>query len=185
MRADNVQKFPGRRKISEALMPVAESVPNSSLINVSGYSAEPMMVEEELPPQVAAGEPLVLGGVEAPAIADRYTRPMAEDLPNRVAPERPRRRVFGLFGGRKRSESVAAPIEPSFDRPRSNAAKEIQRQEPQTGSFSLQALAATEESAPRSAEERAQPKARAGDLFADPDDNFEIPAFLRRQKTGS
>jgi len=185
MRADNVQKFPGRRKLSEALMPAAESVPNSSLINVSGYSAEPMMVEEELPSQRSAEEPLDLGGAEAPVIADRYTRPMAEDLPNRVEPERPRRRVFGLFGGRKRSESVAAPIEPSFDRPRSNAAKEIQRQEPQTGSFSLQTLAATEESAPRSAEERAQPKARAGDLFADPDENFEIPAFLRRQKTGS
>jgi len=32
---------------------------------------------------------------------------------------------------------------------------------------------------------KAQPNARAGDLFADPDENFEIPAFLRRQKTGS
>src|SRR5690242_12869637 len=115
MRADNVQKFPGRRKLSEALMPAAESVPNSSLVNVSGYSAEPMMVEEELPSQRSAEEPLDLGGAEAPVIADRYTRPMAEDLPNRVEPERPRRRVFGLFGGRKRSESVAAPIEPSFE----------------------------------------------------------------------
>jgi hypothetical protein len=68
---------------------------------------------------------------------------------------------------------------------RSNPAKEIQRQEPQSSGFALQTPSATEDSTARGAEQRAQPKARAGDLFANPAENFEIPAFLRRQKTGS
>jgi cell division protein FtsZ len=185
-RADNVQKFPGRRKASEGFTAAAEPAPSSSLLNVSGYSAAAMADEAPLPDHPsAAEEPLDLGGFEAPVIAETNNRPMAENLPSHIEPQRPRRRVFGLFGGRKRSEPVAAPVEPHFDMMRSNPAKEVQRQEPQSSGFSLQAPPATEDSSARAAEERAQPKPRAGDLFANPDENFEIPAFLRRQKTGS
>ena len=184
--SDNVQKFPGRRRASDAIMPAAEPAPSSLLLNVTGFSAESLPEEEELPSrESAAEEPLVLGGLDAPVIADRNSRPMAEDVPNRVELERPRRRVFGLFGGRKRSEPVAPPIDPGFDVPRANLAREVQRQVPQASSFALQTPSTSGEGVVRPPEERAQPKPRAGDLFADADKDFEIPAFLRRQKTGS
>ena len=94
-----------------------------------------MSDEDDLPGQKSvAEEPLVLGGVDAPVIAER-NRSMMEDVPNHVEHERPRRRVFGLFGGRKRSEPVAAPVEPRLDMMRGNPAKEVQRQEPQSFGF--------------------------------------------------
>jgi cell division protein FtsZ len=184
-RVDNVQKFPARRKATDSVTPVAETAASSSLLNVSGFSGEVMSDEEDLPAhEPVVEEPLVLGGVDAPVVADR-NRPMVEEQPYRVEQERPRRRVFGLFGGRKRSEAAAAPVEPRLDMMRNKPAKEVQRQEPQNSGFALQTPSATEDNAPRAGEQRAQPKAKAGDLFATPDENFEIPAFLRRQKTGS
>ena len=184
-RADNVQKFPARRKPSEALTPAAEHAASSSLLNVSGYSAEARSDEDELPAQEAlAEEPLDLGGVDAPVIAER-NRSMMEEARIHVEHERPRRRVFGLFGGRKRSVPVTAPVEPRLDMMRGNPAKEVQRQEPQSSGFALQTPSASDDGTARAGEPRAQPKARAGDLFANPEENFEIPAFLRRQKTGS
>jgi cell division protein FtsZ len=183
-RVDNVQKFPARRKASEGLTPVAHVPASSSLLNVAGYSAETMTYEEELPVQEPlAEEPLVLGGADAPIVAER-TRPMMEELPNHVDHQRPRRRVFGLFGGRKRSETMAPPVEPRLDMMRSNPAKEVGRQEQQSSGFALQ-TPSSEDNTSRTTEQRTAPKTRAGDLFADPDENFEIPAFLRRQKTGS
>ena len=113
-----------------------------------------MSVEEELPCSSALRKShWFSGGVEAPAVADRYSRPMAEELPNHVEPERPRRRVFGLFGGRKRSEPVAAPIEPRFDMLRSNAGERnsaARAAKPDPSRCKL--LPATEDSTARSAE---------------------------------
>ena len=147
-RVDNVQKFPARRKGSDAPMPVEESAANSSLINVSGLSVEAMGDGEELPAhEHIAEEPLVLGGFDAPVVSDRGNRPLVDEVPNHAEHQRPRRRIFGLFGGRKRSEPVAAPVEPRFDMMRGNPAKEIQRQEPQSSGFALQTPSATDDSA--------------------------------------
>src|SRR5689334_3005978 len=119
-RVDNVEKFPARRKVSDAFTPIAESPAHSSLLNVSGISADVMSDEDDLPGQKSiAEEPLVLGGVDAPAIAER-NRSMMEVVPHHVEHERPRRRVFGLFGGRKRSEPAAVPVEPRLDMMRGN-----------------------------------------------------------------
>jgi cell division protein FtsZ len=183
-RVDNVQKFPARRKASDGLTPVSDLPTSSSLLNVSGYSAETMSYEEELPAEEPlAEEPLVLGGADAPVVVAERTRPMMEELPNHIDYQKPRR-LFGLFGGRKRSETMAAPVEPRLDMMRSNPAKEVGRQEQQSSGFALQTPSASEDNTSRT-EQRTAPKARAGDLFANPDENFEIPAFLRRQKTGS
>ena len=123
-----------------------------------------------------SGEPLMLGGAEAPAIEEEALPPQpTRDRVAAMAADEPKRR-FGLFGRGKRDER----IDPSMD-PRAAAAalkataQVMARHAPQPVAQSTpQALA------PQTAEPRAK---SPEDLFggATEDDRFEIPAFLRRQ----
>jgi cell division protein FtsZ len=169
----NVQKFPARRKVAE---PAAAEVTDAS-VRAANVAPMPgvLLPEEPLPaegPLPGSEEPLTLGGEDAPVIAEIARRPAALEID--VQPER-KRRVFGLFGGRKRPDAPPL-VEPRFDIRRDESRVDTRRDEPRKeAEFALQAPA----------DSRAAPKAPAGDLFAAVEDNFDIPAFLRRQKTAS
>ena len=170
----NVQKLPLRRKPAEP--PVAETSDAAPVhaMNVAAMAGvlppdEPLPMEAQVS---APEEPLTLGGADAPVIAETAQRAMMADVT--MQPER-KRRVFGLFGGRKRPESPP-PVEPRFDIRRDEPRFEIRREESRKeAEFALQTPA----------ESRGAAKAPAGDLFSAVEDNYEIPAFLRRQKTAS
>ncbi len=192
-RADNVQKFPGRRKSTElAVAESADAALRGLQYDAGGLSSFPGTTGSadspfELPADRAAEEPLVLGGTDAPAIAETLQRPMSLDAPRRLVEERPKRRIFGLFGGRKRTETATRPIEPRFDLRGDVDARDsrAERQQPETTAFALQRAPVADHDSVRPPEERAEPKPRPADLFSSADQSFEIPAFLRRQKTAS
>jgi hypothetical protein len=99
--------------------------------------------------------------------------------------ERTKRRVFGLFGGRKREEPPA-PREPRFDI-RKTLDTDVFREDVRTdaAALTLQRGNISGDAPVPAPGERTQAKARADDLFANAGENFEIPAFLKRQRTGS
>ncbi len=177
-RSDNVQKFPSRRKAAETAAAEAADV---ALSNLPGLA--PAELLQEPAPAFDADEPLALGGRDAPAIAELVQRPMSLDTPRLPPEERPKRRVFGLFGGRKRSEHASRPTDPHFDL-RGSGVTDFRERQPEPAAFALQHPVADQDPL-RLPAERAEPKARPGDLFSSTEENFEIPAFLRRQKTGS
>src|SRR5438270_5402115 len=123
----NVQKLPLRRKPAE---PAIAELSDSAALHASIVAAMPGVLppDEPLPMETqisAPEEPLTLGGADAPVIAETAQRPMMADIT--VQPER-KRRVFGLFGGRKRAES-APHAEPRFDIRRDEPRFEIRREE--------------------------------------------------------
>jgi cell division protein FtsZ len=166
---NNVQKFPARRKPAE---PAVVEANDAALHGVNVAPMPGIVLAEEAPvetPPARSEEPLTLGGEDAPVIAETARRSVAPEIDTQ--PER-KRRVFGLFGGRKRAEASLA--ESHFDIRREEPRFEIPRMEPRKESeFALQPAS----------ENRA--KAPAGDLFAGVEDNYEIPSFLKRQKTAS
>ncbi|HEX5278894.1 MAG TPA: cell division protein FtsZ [Micropepsaceae bacterium] len=182
--ANNVQKFPGRRKPAEPAAETAEPecvlpVPEPEALTI--LSAEPAANAEFL---ASMQEPLTLGGEDSPVIAETHSRSFAPPAAAPVAPERPKRRVFGLFGGRKREETPA-PIEPRFDI-RKKPDTEMFRDDVRTNAAALtlqRGNGSGDLQEPAAGERPLKP--RADDLFANAGENFEIPAFLRRQKTGS
>ncbi|MEI9994935.1 MAG: cell division protein FtsZ [Rhizomicrobium sp.] len=123
---------------------------------------------------VSPAEEMILGGEEAPAIEDDIPPmpavaavrsapiPRIEPMrPQPIAPE-PEKKLFGLFGRKKKDEPR---IEPLQQRPAPRAtAQPIVARQPQ-------------QDAPKAA------PSLADDLFPDHkrDEQFEIPAFLRRQ----
>jgi cell division protein FtsZ len=190
--SDNVQKFPLRRKAVEMEIPAAAV---SSIARVQAALQSPVhqqitnlaqefvaRVDMPLPDEeplvslqtVPQLDELMTRGGEAPFVPGHRSQAQAlrEFAPQQVPREKERRRVFGIFGGRRRAEpppvmSQGLPPQP--------------------------ALAAAPSEPPAAAparypEGRSQQPARADDLFADvaENDRFEIPAFLRRQaKMGS
>jgi hypothetical protein len=97
--------------------------------------------------------------------------------PQPVPREKERRRVFGIFGGRRR-------VEPQIAIPRAAATPPALPPQPSLAVPTEPQAAASA----RDPDGRPQQQAPAGDLFADvaENDRFEIPAFLRRQaKMGS
>jgi cell division protein FtsZ len=149
-------------------------------------------------------EPLALGGSDMPIVEDHSSQ-SAQSLREftRVQPEPPpereKRRGFSLFGGRRRSEKAERheqhQVEPSLETPRAVGPQRA----PMPPAASRVQMTAAEPVLP-TAPQAVQPTARQGaepmrpqqgkapeDLFADMerDDAFEIPAFLRRQNTGT
>jgi cell division protein FtsZ len=160
------------------------TVPNSEPV----AKREPAPVIPVPPPKVQMEEPLILGGAEAPMIAE----PVSHTVTMRVETKplaTPTKRFLGLFG-RRRSEREEYLVEPRIETPVPVAP----RQPIATATARPPASALVQ---PVSQPQPAQaPSARAAaepprqqqtptpdDLFAgvSEDDRFEIPAFLRRQ----
>ncbi len=181
-RIDNVQQFPGRRKPAELAESDSMLRAQNSAINIPGLN-EPVASDMAAPTLESVKEELlVLGGQDAPVITGRAERPMIAELPHMSEPERPRRRVFGLFGGRRRSEP-ATPVEPHLEFLRGSAAvKQAGETQPEAPAFTLQPSPVVENPPPAGQQGQRKP---ADDLFLDVEDRFEIPAFLKRKKTGS
>jgi hypothetical protein len=165
-------------EIIEPESPLREQTP---AMNVPAF-AELATGSSALAEPEPALDPLDLGGLEAPAIMEKAERPMLAELPRVVEPERQRRRVFGLFGGRKRVEP-APQIEPRME-PLRRSPFAREESEPQAGisTFALQGSQPIESPAPAAQQDQ---RNAADDLFSNSEERFEIPAFLRRQKTGS
>ena len=121
---------------------------------------------------ISAAEEMILGGAEAPAIAEDddippmpaslRSAPMQRVEPLRApepAPKAEERRGWGFLGRRKKDEPRLEPVQ--------------QRAAPRA---TVQPIARPQAEAPR-------PASLAEDLFPDHkrDEQFEIPAFLRRQ----
>jgi cell division protein FtsZ len=205
--ADNVQRLhvPRRRPTIEAEAPVATPTPRMDTPAVSRMMsnlaeqldtlqmtttavAEPVAKRDPAPvipvppPKVQMEEPLVLGGAEAPMIAEPVTPKMTMRVEAKPVTS-PTKRFLGLFGGRRRAEpeqqyqveprmEVAAPVQPAAPR--------------QPGAAAPAQPAAQPQQAPVPTARAAEPKQQAtapDDLFAgvSEDERFEIPAFLRRQ----
>jgi cell division protein FtsZ len=130
-------------------------------------------IADELGATRSPAEEMILGGDDAPMVEEgmRQMTP-AEALmaratprePMRPAPEPEKKKLFGLFG-RKKDEPRIEPIQRATA-PRATAQPMARPQQPQAD-------------APRPA----APQNLADDLFPDQkrDEQFEIPAFLRRQ----
>jgi cell division protein FtsZ len=120
---------------------------------------------------------MILGGEETPVIPDDLppmpvmtpaqqlaARAVSRVEPPRAPPQQPEeRRLFGLFGRKKKDEPRMEALQRTVARP---AAPSMQRQQP----------VAEPPRAPQPAQ------SIADDLFPEQkDEQFEIPAFLRRQ----
>ena len=213
---DNVQKLNVRRRPVEAeapapvasalarahFEPIAQSPVHQQVANLTqefAPRADLPLPEEAAPAAPAIEEPMDLGGAEAPIMEASPAQPnglrgfASEPVPQK----RERRGVFGLFGGRRRSERLERNVEPPLESPRAavmpqTVAHPVGRtpQMPAAQPSPQPAVQGAQQQAPQAAAPRAgdgRPQA-ADDLFAGvaEDDRFEIPAFLRRQaKTGS
>jgi cell division protein FtsZ len=199
IRGDNVQKFPLRRKTAEAeitavavsAMARAQATLQSPVHQQVANLAQEFVarVDMPLPEEVPAvslqtvrqfDEPMILGGVEAPFMQEHPSTAQAlrEFAPQPIPREKERRRVFGIFGGRRR-------VEPPPAMPRAAAPPQALPPQPSLAAAPAEPQAAA---SARDPEVRQQQQTPPGDLFADvaENDRFEIPAFLRRQaKLGS
>jgi cell division protein FtsZ len=133
--------------------------------------ASGLNIASSRPESVAAMEPMTLGGADSPPVEDdippmpaylqhRPLRPAAAPVP----PPQEERRGFSLFGRKSK--------------------KPEPRMEPQPTVRAAQPHRATAQATPRAADvQRSQPQREADDLFPNhgKEDQFEIPAFLRRQ----
>ena len=184
-RQNNVQKFPGRRKPAEPAG--AEMVEAEPAVREPEPETLTILSQEEAPDvefTSSVDEPMTLGGDDSPVIHEPLPRSFTPAAPAPAVQERPKRRVFGLFGGRKREETPA-PQEPRFDI-RKTPDNDIFREDVRTNAAALTLQRGNGSGdLPVQAPGERTLKPRADDLFANAGGNFEIPAFLRRQKTGS
>jgi cell division protein FtsZ len=149
---------------------------------VAGTNAVHRQVEviaDELGAQMPARPPtpieaMILGGEEAPQIADESApaempvraAPRPEPVRVPIAQPEPERRFLGLFGRKKKDE------------PRLDATTRPPQPRPAAQAMTRPPIATAEPIRPQQ-----QPQNSADDLFPDHkrDEQFEIPAFLRRQ----
>ena len=208
---DNVQRLNVRRRTPEVEVPAAAPPPSvpaarahfepivrahvANLVQEFTPVGEASLVEASAPVmQAMAEESMTLGGVEAPIMEEPRPQPtrVREFAPMSAPQEKERRGVFGLFGGRRRSERVNRSVEPMIEK--SRMAMPSQPEAPvaraplpaQPAPQAAQAVAPAQpqaQASSRAADAHPQEKPPADDLFAgvSEDDRFEIPAFLRRQ----
>jgi cell division protein FtsZ len=155
---------------AEPVAAQAPTVSNAVLRQQEALMAE--MKAAHAPVQESPAETYILGGEEAPEIAEELP-----PIPVAIRPQQPQQakpapqpepqRRWGLFGARKpkeepRLEPAALPIQRNTLQPRANAQVMTRAAQPA---------------------EPARSAADANDLFPDHkrDEQFEIPAFLRRQ----
>ena len=125
-----------------------------------------------VPEPASPSETYILGGDEAPVVDEEpmpipvSIRPQPQQVKTAPQPQPEPQRRWGLFGAKKpkeesRLEPAALPIQRNTLQPRASAQVMTRAQQP--------------------AEQR--PAVEANDLFPDHrrDEQFEIPAFLRRQ----
>jgi cell division protein FtsZ len=148
---------PGAHPVHSQVEAIAQEL-NATITAKAAAAPRPEPVVEESPEPAVAATP----APEPPRVRTLPTPPMRPP-----AEERPRR--FGLFGMRrdKRRESIRAEPQMSADQPvESRATVQVMSRNAQ-----LQQRASN------------APQANADDLFPDfkKEDQFEIPAFLRRQ----
>jgi cell division protein FtsZ len=149
---------------------------------------EPAPVIPVPPPKVQMEEPLVLGGIDAPIIAEPVSHTVTMHIePKPVAT--PTRRFLGLFG-RRRTEREDYPLEPRMEAPMPAPAAPRQPIATTTtrpaASAPAQPVSQPQQAPAPTARAAAEPPRQQpspDDLFAgvSEDDRFEIPAFLRRQ----
>jgi cell division protein FtsZ len=173
----NVEPLRPRMKqppIIPALRPVPgmTNVPNAVRVQMETI-AEEMEAEIVLPRQpISPVEPLILGTDEYPEVADdipempavaRRAQAMREPMVAQAAPEPKRRSIFRAWSERKPEPRM----EPA---PMSRNAATVPR--------------ATVQPIHRNGQPEMMPSQDANDLFQDQkkEDQFEIPAFLRRQQ---
>ena len=211
---DNVQRLNIRRRTPEVEVPAAPPPPApaarahfepiirqqvANLVQEFTPVAEAPAMETPAPLMATVTEePMTLGGIEAPVMEESQAQlnRMREFTPMSAPQERERRGVFGLFGGRRKSQHVLRTVEPVMVRSRMPAPCLADMQaaarppQPQASvQPPMQAAPVTPPAQPqpvaptRASDTRTPDKAPADDLFAgvSEDDRFEIPAFLRRQ----
>jgi cell division protein FtsZ len=121
-------------------------------------------------------EAMILGGSDAPAVETSLPEPEPVPVAHRamreeivpVRPAEPERRSWGLFRSRKKEEPRHEPApRPQVSRP----------------AVQPRAMAQAEPPRPQQQQPQTPQPARGDDLFPDHkrDEQFEIPAFLRRQ----
>jgi cell division protein FtsZ len=156
---------PVMQPASQAANPVHRQVEAlADELNVNHSPAEAMILGNELPPEPMAPAPMP---EPLPAPVVRHT--MREEIAPMREPEQPKRR-WGLFG-RKKEEPRHEPVAPR-----------VQQQQPARAA-QPRAMAQAEPLRPQPQQPQTGQAARDADLFADQkrDEQFEIPAFLRRQ----
>jgi len=148
----------------------------AAMINPVIRQQEALAAEMRATPQpvAAAAEPVspeedyILGGADAPVVDDPIPVSIRPQQPMRMQPApqpEPERRGWGLFG-RKKEEPRAEPV------------TQLQQRQVVQPRAAAQPLAR-----PQAEPQRTAPQNGAQDLFGDQkqDEQFEIPAFLRRQ----
>ena len=166
----NVEQLRPRMKPAVQAAPKPELRPAVSPVHqhMQALAAE-INAPAVAPEPISPAEPLILGGLETPAIEDdippmpvSMRTPPAQPTPEPPPPEEKKFR-FGFLGRREKRP------EP--------------RLEPQTVARSAPLPRATAQVMSRSAEPQRPAQSTAEDLFPDPKqaEQFEIPAFLRRQ----
>ena len=176
--AESVSQMPKNvEPLRPRLKPVTVQAPQPVAPQTSPVHRQVQALANEINTPMAAPEPMsavetmILGGLESPAIEDDVpampsrvqvepARPAVQPVPE---PAEEKRRLFGGFLGRKDKKPET-------------------RVEPQPIARSVAPQRATAQVIQRGAEPQRQ-QSTADDLFPDhkKDDQFEIPAFLRRQ----
>jgi cell division protein FtsZ len=188
----NVERLPVRHRMQE---PVRTQIPPTRTPQPAHRQIEQLAQEinaradatlreaamrEALAQVSQTGEPMMLGGADAPAIEEEPLPPQPARESRIPAPAADPRRRFGLFGRAKPEER----IEPAIESTRAAAAAlRATAQVMERGTAQSMTTPAT----PTQANAAAQPVEAQikspEDLFAgvNEEDRFEIPAFLRRQ----
>jgi cell division protein FtsZ len=166
----NVEAFKTYRKAAplptRAEIRAAEMRP-AAVPSPARQQMETLAQELSVRPQAAQPEPMVLGEAQAPMIEDEPAPVAAHSAPLRPQappePEEAPKRRFGFLGRRDKKPEPA-------------------RMEPSSAMRGAAAPRATAQVMARPGEMQ-RPQTTADDLFPDhkKDDQFEIPAFLRRQ----
>jgi len=166
----NLKPVPLRPEPKMETPPAAVAMVNPVIRQQEALAAEMKATPQHM---AAAAEPVspeedyILGGADAPVVDDPIPvsiRPQPVRMQPAPQPE-PERRGWGLFG-RKKEEPRAEPV------------TQLQQRQVVQPRAAAQPLAR-----PQPEQQRAQPQNGAQDLFGDQkqDEQFEIPAFLRRQ----
>jgi cell division protein FtsZ len=177
----NVEQFRPRQK-APPLPPRPGSHPVHSQVEAIAQELNATLAKATAASALASAPELAVAMEEAPAaLSDEPTIPAAAAteplhghalpaLPMRPTPEPQRRRSrWALFGGRREARAEVERAEPLMSAPQSAEAR-----------ATVQVMSRSQ---PPQQRATAAPQANADDLFPDlkKEDQFEIPAFLRRQ----
>ncbi|MBS0470684.1 MAG: cell division protein FtsZ [Proteobacteria bacterium] len=160
-----------------AIEPVRPTIPAAASATINPVHRQYETIAGEMGAEIASrtespAEAMILGGEDAPEIYEDVSAlsPVIRSAPiQRIEPQRapqpqpePERRIFGLFGRKKKDEPRLEPAQPRTA-PRATAQPMVPR---------------VQQPAPAQ-----PPQNLADDLFPEHkrDEQFEIPAFLRRQ----